>query len=144
MVRAEAGADSAVRFSSEAMQALESYHWPGNIRQLFNVVRVAVTLRDVGESEIGIHHLPDEVLETQRLPLATARIISVDQWNSAATDSPDSLDQIERKAVQRALDAAGGNISAAARTLGVSRNTLYRILGKRKLESERLPRQRVG
>lgn len=144
MVRAEAGADSAVRFSSEAMQALESYHWPGNIRQLFNVVRVAVTLRDVGESEIGIQHLPDEVLETQRLPLATARIISVDQWNSAATDSPDSLDQIERKAVQRALDAAGGNISAAARTLGVSHNTLYRILGKRKLESERLPRQRVG
>ena len=144
MVSAEAGAHRSVRFSPEAMAALESYPWPGNIRQLFNVVRVAVTLLDEGESEIGIAHLPEEVLEKERPPVTSARIISVDHWAAVPAESADSLDQIERKAVRRALDAAGGNISAAARTLGVSRNTLYRILGKARIDCDEVQQQRVG
>ena len=44
--------------------------------------------------------------------------------------SGSSLDEIGRQAAMRALEAAGGNISSAARQLGISRNTLYRKLGK--------------
>ena len=88
--------------------------------------------------------MPEELLEKERPPVTSARIISVDHWAALPAESADSLDQIERKAVRRALDAAGGNISAAARTLGVSRNTLYRILGKARIDCDDVQQQRVG
>jgi transcriptional regulator of acetoin/glycerol metabolism len=47
-----------------------------------------------------------------------------------ADETTGSLDEIERGVVRRTLEAQGGNISAAARLLGVSRNTLYRKLGR--------------
>jgi sigma-54 dependent transcriptional regulator, acetoin dehydrogenase operon transcriptional activator AcoR len=121
-----------IRFSESAMQAIEGYNWPGNIRQLFNVVRVAIALLDEGETLITESHLPEELFEAplspgNAIPLMSGR----DPWAPAPLDNePGSLEEIGRLAALRTLESVGGNISAAARQLGISRNTLYRKLGK--------------
>jgi transcriptional regulator of acetoin/glycerol metabolism len=117
-----------VRFSEGALQAIERYDWPGNIRQLFNVIRVAIALLDDGESLICEAHLPEELFEA---PLPPANIGNAPQWAAAPLENPaGSLEEIGRQVAQRALEAANGNVSAAARQLGISRNTLYRKLGR--------------
>ena len=118
-----------VRFSEKARHAIENYAWPGNIRQLFNVIRVAIALLDDDESLITESHLPEELFETiiANAPNAPQ---AFDPWAAAPLEGANSMDAISRQAAMRALDAAGGNISSAARQLGISRNTLYRKLGR--------------
>jgi sigma-54 dependent transcriptional regulator, acetoin dehydrogenase operon transcriptional activator AcoR len=132
LVRAEAGSRP-VRVSEIAQQAFERYDWPGNIRQLNNVIRVAIALLDDDEDTIGEAQLPEELLEeapvigishAHAVPAITTAAMS------RASDDTTSLEEIKRHAVMRTLEAQGGNISAAARMLGVSRNTLYRKLGR--------------
>ena len=120
----------AVRFSEGALKAIEGYAWPGNIRQLHNAIRVASALLDEGEQLITEQHLPEELFEA---PLAAAPAPAAGGEPMRAAEplaSGSSLDEIGRQAAMRALEAAGGNISSAARQLGISRNTLYRKLGK--------------
>ncbi len=120
-----------VRFSEGALQAMEHYAWPGNIRQLFNVIRVAIALLDDDETLITETHLPEELFEA---PMggtcSTASVPAFDPWAAAPLEGSSSLDAISRQAALRAVEAAGGNISSAARQLGISRNTLYRKLGR--------------
>ena len=120
---------TAVQFSAGALLAIEGYGWPGNIRQLFNVIRVAIALLDDDETLITETHLPEELFEA---PLAAPAVATpaFDPWAAAPLEGQNSLDAISRQAAQRAVEAAGGNISSAARQLGISRNTLYRKLGR--------------
>ena len=120
---------AAVQFSEGALLAIEGYGWPGNIRQLFNVIRVAIALLDDDETLITETHLPEELFEA---PLAAPAVATpaFDPWAAAPLEGQNSLDAISRQAAQRAVEAAGGNISSAARQLGISRNTLYRKLGR--------------
>ncbi|MBV2194169.1 MAG: sigma-54-dependent Fis family transcriptional regulator [Azonexus sp.] len=120
---------AAVQFSAGALLAIEGYGWPGNIRQLFNVIRVAIALLDDDETLITETHLPEELFEA---PLAAPAVATpaFDPWAAAPLEGQNSLDAISRQAAQRAVEAAGGNISSAARQLGISRNTLYRKLGR--------------
>jgi transcriptional regulator of acetoin/glycerol metabolism len=129
LARAEAGPNTPVAFSEGALQAMERYSWPGNIRQLFNVIRVAIALLDEGEIEITETHLPEELFEGPLNAPSGAQPV-YDPWAAAAPEGTGSLEEIGRQAALRTLEAAGGNISAAARQLGISRNTLYRKLGK--------------
>ena len=130
LAAAETAARSApVQFSEGALQAIEQYGWPGNIRQLFNVIRVAIALLDDAETLITESHLPEELFESSPLT-PQASVASYDPWAAAPLESNNSLDEISRQAAMRALEAAGGNISSAARQLGISRNTLYRKLGR--------------
>ena len=120
-----------VEFSESALQAMEKYDWPGNIRQLFNVIRVAIALLDEGETLITESHLPEELFETNPFSGSSKPAAASDPWAAAPLEnSAGSLEEIGRKAALRTLEAAGGNVSAAARQLGISRNTLYRKLGK--------------
>lgn len=124
LICAEAGQDSGITVSEGAMRAFERYSWPGNIRQLSNVLRVAIALLS-DESVISEWHLPEDLAEVgcdMAAPQATER------WGSG--DLPTSLDEIEQAAIQRIVDLEGGNISAAARKLGISRNTVYRKIGR--------------
>ncbi len=120
---------TSVQFSAGALLAIEGYGWPGNIRQLFNVIRVAIALLDDDETLITETHLPEELFEA---PLAAPAVATpaFDPWAAAPLEGQNSLDAISRQAAQRAVEAAGGNISSAARQLGISRNTLYRKLGR--------------
>lgn len=114
-----------IKVSANAAKAFSRYTWPGNIRQLYNVIRVAIALLDDDAETITEAQLPEELL--CELPAADIEHTAAPQ--PVANDTG-SLEEIERLAVRRALDAEGGNISAAARLLGVSRNTLYRKLGR--------------
>ena len=108
------------------------------------MIRVAVALLDDDESLITEAHLPEEFFETPAacpLPpcgsgalglaaMPAAGAATVPTPGEAPATGATSLDEIGRQAAQRALTAAGGNVSLAARQLGISRNTLYRKLGR--------------
>ena len=116
------GADTAgMKLEALALARLTAHAWPGNLRQLIGVLRALMALGTPGRP-VGVDDLPPEIREN-RSPPATAAA-PADAARSAA-----SLDALERNAMQDALDACRGNVSAAARRLGISRSTLYRRLG---------------
>ncbi|MGB0126567.1 MAG: sigma-54-dependent Fis family transcriptional regulator [Rhodocyclaceae bacterium] len=134
IARDEARSRSPVTFAEGAMGAIESYGWPGNIRQLYNAIRLSIALLDDDETVITETHLPEELFEEPLSPPTAPVAVTAPQApNPPATGeltTSGSLEEIGRQAALRALAAADGNISAAARQLGVSRNTLYRKLGR--------------
>ncbi|MCG5237434.1 helix-turn-helix domain-containing protein [Xanthobacter oligotrophicus] len=88
-----------------------AYAWPGNVRELRNVVDMLVAMGGTGDDEgalIDIADLPQEIREEST---ETAR----------ATD----LKAVKEAAIRAAVDACGGNLSRAARRLGIARSTLY-------------------
>ena len=103
--------------SPEAQRVLMAYPWPGNIRQLDHVLRLALTLAE-GEAVIGLQHLPEELLMETAGPGRRSATVAGDAC----------LREIELEAVRAAMARNGGNVSATARSLGVARATLYRKL----------------
>jgi transcriptional regulator of acetoin/glycerol metabolism len=116
-----AGPGRSVRLSGEVMSIFRDHPWPGNLRQMHNVLRTAVALLG-DDDEITREHLSDDFLE-QYQPLDSA---PVDPAAPPLAVPPASLDCLETVAIRQAVADCGGNISAAARRLGISRNTLYR------------------
>ena len=102
-------------FSQDALLAIESYGWPGNVREMENRIKRAVIMAD-GE-------------------VITAEDLEFDEretGNSMPLNLRHVREEAERKAVMRALTYAGGNMAKAAELLGVSRPTLYDL--QKKLE----------
>ncbi len=99
-------------FGADALRAIREHHWPGNVRELINRTRRAMVLSE--GRLIGAHDLG---LAPRRAPAAGA---GLDETRIAA----------ERAAIGASLERAGRNITHAARDLGVSRMTLYRLLAK--------------
>jgi DNA-binding NtrC family response regulator len=100
--------DPSLRFSQEAIQALERHSWPGNIRELRNVViRAAVLVLgdEIRAEDLPLHHLPEQ-----------------------EEASGGSLENMERKMIFDALDSTNGHQQKAAAKLGISRRTLSRKL----------------
>jgi DNA-binding NtrC family response regulator len=106
----------------DAMQALLAYGWPGNIRELANVLERAQILAE------GHVITPDDLPETVLAAPAPAE---------AAAANPDSLDALERRHVQEVLRREKGNKLRAAKALGISRRALYRLLERYRLEEAR-------
>ncbi|AYW41084.1 MULTISPECIES: sigma-54-dependent Fis family transcriptional regulator [Pseudomonas aeruginosa group] len=121
LLRAETATHQPLKLSAQALQVLLGYRWPGNIRQLYQTLRLAAALAEE-EGEIGLHHLPDEVLE--RSVEEAGPVTGV----VAAAESGATLETTELRAIRAAVKAADGNLSAAARSLGIARATLYRKL----------------
>ena len=96
-----------IGLSSELSRAFRGYRWPGNLRELANLLATLLALADDG-AQLGIRHLP--------------ALLRADMQNQGHA-VPDS-------AIADLLRRCGGNASAAARALGISRATLYRRLGK--------------
>jgi transcriptional regulator of acetoin/glycerol metabolism len=129
-----------VSISDDVLRFFERYPWPGNIRQLQNVIRVSVALLDDGETEVLPVHLPEELFASdpaddyeERRPVAAAAPAAAASADAVVADGvapARSLDEIELAAIATVMREVGGNVSAAARRLGVSRNTLYRKLGR--------------
>ncbi|MBS0357033.1 MAG: sigma-54-dependent Fis family transcriptional regulator [Proteobacteria bacterium] len=115
----EAGDGPCPPLSAAARRLLLGYAWPGNIRQLGYVLRLALTLAD-GEALIDVQHLPEELLDDVGRPVAVT--------SAAPPDSQVSLRDVELDAVRAAMEKCAGNVSAAARCLGVARATMYRKL----------------
>jgi two-component system, NtrC family, response regulator AtoC len=108
------------RLSPEALTALREYHWPGNVRELKNVLERAAIL--AGGELIHARHV---MLQSRTTASAEARAVPPVGAIQIPSDGK-SLDEIEREAIQLTLLLTRGNLSAAARILGVSRPTLAR------------------
>jgi two-component system response regulator AtoC len=111
--------------SQEAMDILKKYHWPGNIRELQNVIERATSLTDM--HYITPLDLPDEILQDSEpgeyardLPFKSAKR----KW----------LESFEKKYFSDILKDANGNISRAAKKAGIDRKTIYRIMKKHGLD----------
>ncbi len=110
----------------DVWQLMLRHPWPGNLRQLSNVLATAIAIT-APATEIQRTHLPDDFLDDANgLSAATAADSQPALPQIAVADG--SLDHQATEAMQRALARHHGNVSAAARELGVSRNTVYRKL----------------
>ncbi len=123
--------------AAETMAILEAYSWPGNIRQLQNVLEVALALLDEGEASILPGHLPEEVLQGvgDVPPLSPSMPADREARPARLADDRGLLPlrrarALDDDAIRAAIARFDGNLSAAARHLGVARNTLYRRMGR--------------
>lgn len=98
----------------DAARALRTYHWPGNIRELRNVIERVMILED--RPVIELHHLPPNIQGTT-VP-------------GTGKEGPLTLEELEKDYILRTLDSMDGNISQTAKMLGISRHTIMRKLEK--------------
>lgn len=101
-------------FEAAAERALLQYDWPGNVRQLQNVIRRLVTMEPAGA-------LSKQALERQ---------LEGAGRQAPEDEEPVELDAVERQQILRVLDQAGGNKTRAAEMLGIQRRTLYKKLAR--------------
>jgi DNA-binding NtrC family response regulator len=103
--------DAPTAVSEAALERIIHYAWPGNIRELRNVLERAMIMSR-GQSSIGPHHLPGDVRDSAS--------------GSVEHHVPRSLEEVERAHIERTLKAHSGNRTHAARELGISRATLIK------------------
>jgi len=106
-----------------AQGRMATYSWPGNIRELENVIGNACMMAD--GRFIDINDLPERLREAQRDDFRTDEALF-------------SLEEAQRRHIMRVLDRVGGNKLRAARILGVGRTTIYKLLSRIKIEAQDL------
>jgi len=119
---------SQVRISDEVMAIFRAYKWPGNFRQLHNLLRTATVMAGC-TGVIEKQHLPDDFLDDMALqPLATLspKAAMAADDDVLVEDDAGNLQNVTLAAMAQTLRAHKGNVSTTARALGVSRNTIYR------------------
>ena len=108
-----------MHMGQDALEALGRFPWPGNVRQLRNVLESVVIFHPGGE--IGIEALPEDLREATRVSGASAPV-------QLATGQPRTMDEIERQAILETLQRTGGHRAEAAKLLGIGLRTLQRKL----------------
>ncbi|MFP4062093.1 MAG: PEP-CTERM-box response regulator transcription factor [Halochromatium sp.] len=103
---------SRLGFSGEALRAIEAYEWPGNVREMENLIRRAVIMADGPHIQAEDLGLPVPAESNERVGLREIR------------------DSAEKEAVIKAMSRCNGNIAQAADVLGITRPTLYNLLDK--------------
>jgi sigma-54 dependent transcriptional regulator, acetoin dehydrogenase operon transcriptional activator AcoR len=107
-------------FSARLLARLRAYHWPGNVRELRNVVDAMVALAD--SDGLDIDDLSPELLADElSVPGSPASSVPADDASAAK----DNLKSAERAAIFAQVRACGGNLTQAAKRLGIARSTLY-------------------
>jgi len=102
------------KLSGQALRRLEKYRWPGNIRELQHAIERAIIMAEGEQLEADdFFFLHQE-----------------DQGEQALADASFNLEEVEKGVIQRAIQKHGGNISKAAKELGLTRASLYRRLEK--------------
>jgi two-component system response regulator AtoC len=109
-----------VGLSPAAAQRLVAYGWPGNVRELQNCMERAVALTSF--EQLTVEDLPERIRN-----YSTPRVVP----EVADVSELVTLEEVERRYIQRVLEAVGGSRTLAARVLGVDRKTLYRKLERR-------------
>jgi len=98
----------------EALEALQQYEWPGNVRELENVIERAVVLAD--GDRIGLEDLPEQITHSANHPHQVCIPIGM------------PIREAQKRLIEAALRRTGGDKSAAAGLLGITRRTIYRHL----------------
>ena len=132
-LRQEARLGRSVRFDAGALPLLATYPWPGNARELANIVErlaiLAVT-DTIGADDVARVLSPDGARAGGK-----ERRSDAEAWSDVALSQ--ALDQYERTLIARALSAARGNVADAARRLSTDRANLYRRMRRLGLEPPR-------
>ncbi len=121
---------SDVVFSQEAMRRMMSFRWPGNVRQLENMIERVLILTS-GRKQIDVDDLPPEI-STDKGVVEDAQPVLPD----AGLDLPQYLRDTERTLIRSSLERTGGNKQQAARLLNIKRTTLLEKAKRLDLESE--------
>lgn len=112
--------------TDQALRLLRSYPWPGNVRELRTVIEHGVVMCNA--AQIGVEHLPEFLHEISSKRIARDNTSTNDLQNKLASQTELNLNALETRAIREALASAGGNRTAAAEMLGISRRTLQRKL----------------
>jgi transcriptional regulator with PAS, ATPase and Fis domain len=107
------------RVTAEAVAALMYHEWPGNLRQLRNIVEASAAMAG-SDQVIGVQHVAESLMALAPQGAETESVLSL----------ADARRQAERRAVLEALQNARGNRMIAAKQLRISKATLYRLMGK--------------
>lgn len=107
----------------EALEHLKHYHWPGNIRELENIIERAINLADA--DSIEIHHLPQYII-LQQVEDQVAIPVSA----PILTSLKDAVEEVEKTTIIKCLKAVQYNKLKAAKILGISRTSLYEKIDK--------------
>jgi two-component system, NtrC family, response regulator AtoC len=113
--------------TADAMNTLIAYDWPGNVRELRTAIEHGVVMAT--EAKVTLRDLPAAV--RRAAPVPGTRVRSFDE-----TASPLDLHATEKRLIGQALAATKGNITAAAKKLGISRRTLHRKINEMKSAEE--------
>jgi DNA-binding NtrC family response regulator len=109
--------------AADALEKLERYQWPGNVRQLINVIERAKILAD--DQSIVASDLPPEL---------NASPVGSSQSAPGELSSSDDLQSLQKSKIMDVLNRVGGNKTRAARLLGITRRSLYRLLERYELD----------
>ncbi|MGQ0698634.1 MAG: sigma-54-dependent Fis family transcriptional regulator [Panacagrimonas sp.] len=123
---AEAGEHHPAAIEPAAFERMMAYAWPGNIRELRNVIRTALAICEGGI--VRLHDLPREIREFS-IPVqacGTMILAPAESLSFAMPDNSNPLERAERDALLHAIEQNRWNMSHTAVSLGMSRNTLYR------------------
>ncbi|HZG72530.1 MAG TPA: sigma-54 dependent transcriptional regulator [Chondromyces sp.] len=112
------------RISTHLMDILTNYEWPGNVRELQNAIERAVVL--CKHEELSIQDFPREIQGFSQTSAASSGSFSFDKTKTL----PEQLEEIERQFILAAIEEHHGQIAAAARDLGVSRQRLFYKVNK--------------
>jgi DNA-binding NtrC family response regulator len=110
-----------VGLTPEAAEKLLGYPWPGNVREVRNVMERAVTL--TMHDHVTVEDLPDRIVEHQR-----SELVLTEETELV------TLEELEKRYILQVLQAVGGSKSIAAKTLGLDRTTLWRKLERFRIE----------
>ena len=128
-----------LELAPDAMDALLAYDWPGNIRELRSAIEHGVVM--AAGKQITLRDLPMAVRQaaTAQLPGGVSPTVAFGQKTS-----PLDLHETERRLIAQALAATNGNVTAAAKKLGISRRTLHRKINEMNLLKKSAPRSSTG
>ncbi len=124
LLRARAKVNKKVEsIAPESLALLKNYSWPGNLRELENIIERAVVLAS------------SSVVEAEHLPLHVQAVLSLTPQMGFMLSKAHAIEQFEREALSSYLLRADGNISRAAALAKIPRRTFHRLLAKHKISN---------
>jgi DNA-binding NtrC family response regulator len=116
---------------AQALDALKAYHWPGNIRELENVLERLVIVKGTGV--LGFADLPQQIRTPRSTPATGTEIPELPK---DGTDLRAMLEAVEDRMIGEALERTGGNKNRAAELLGLNRTTLVEKLRRKRVVTQ--------
>lgn len=129
--------DYRILVGPKVKQLFNMYSWPGNIREMKNVLSYAVFSLEEGQGEINLRNLPPYIIEK-------GVVLNQKSVAPAVSSLIHARQESEKEAILSALEQAGNNKAAAARLLGISRNELYKKLRRYGLGENRREEEPIG
>jgi two-component system, NtrC family, response regulator AtoC len=121
-----------LELTGDAMNTLLAYEWPGNVRELRTAIEHGVVMAN--GPKIGVRELPMAVRQAASAAAGGLPLVAGKSLGGGGKASPLDLHQTERRLIAQALATTNGNITAAAKKLGISRRTLHRKINEMNAE----------